>query len=327
MSGKIIEVSCAAGHLDTIRSISDEAEISVISVSMLDEEKTRVSVRLFCDDQKVQATLDRMQMMLPAEAKALILLLPVDAQIGGESTLVKADIDQVAATREELFAEISRGAEYDFNFMLLAFLSTLVCAIGLIENDVAVVIGAMVIAPLLGPNLGLALGAALGDKELMKNAIITNLVGVTLTIGIGILLVLLWNPDLTSDEILARTTVKPGNVILALAAGIAAVQSLTTKLASLLVGVMVAVALVPPATVFGMMLGVQNWELATGSALLLAVNIAAVNLAAQVVFLFRGIRPRTWLEQRAAKEATWINLMVWGVLLGMCVFVLVFHIK
>lgn len=326
MSGKIIELNCNAGHLGTILSSLDSSSASVLSTNYVDEALQRVTVRVFADEQSVQTVLDHLQAQLPEEAEALILLLPVDAQIGGQQSPSKTDTEQVAATREELFTEISRSTELDFNFILLAILSTLVAAIGLIENDVAVVIGAMVIAPLLGPNLGLALGAALGDKDLMKTAIITNATGLLLTVSLGILVVLVWPTELNSQQILSRTVVKPGNVLLALAAGIAAIQSLTTRLASLLVGVMVAVALVPPATVLGMMLGTQQWDLATGSALLLAVNVAAVNLSAQLVFLFRGIRPRTWLAQRSAKQASWINISIWLVLLVLCT-VLIFLLR
>ena len=132
------------------------------------------------------------------------------------------------------------------------------------------------------------------------------------------MLALFWPPNLQSNELISRTHVQPASIVLALAAGIAAVHSLTAKLSNTLVGVMVAVALLPPATVLGMMIGTQNWQLASGAGLLLAVNIASVNLAAQVVFLVRGIRPRTWLAKREAQEATWVNVTFWAVLLLIC---------
>lgn len=280
---------------------------------MHDEE--HVSVRLFVKDHNIQSTLDRLQTSLPTEADAVILMTPVDARIGAENELLESDDGQDLATREELFMEISKGTECDQNFIVLALLATVVAAIGISEDNTAVVIGAMVIAPLLGPNLGLALGAALGDKDLIKSAILTNAVGVGLTIGAAALLSLVWPPSLSSNELLSRTVVQPASVVLALASGIAAVMSLTTRLANVLVGVMVAVALVPPATVFGMMIGTQCWPLAGGAALLLVVNVAAVNLSAQLVFLLRGVRPRTWLAKREAREAIWVNIAVWIMLL------------
>ena len=130
----------------------------------------------------------------------------------------------------------------------------MVVAIGLLENNVAVVIGAMVIAPLLGPNIALALGAALGDMPLIWKAFKTGSAGIGLalffSIGIGI-----WHPmDLDSPELMARTDVGVDSMALALASGAAAVISLTTGLSSVLVGVMVAVALLPPTATLGIML-------------------------------------------------------------------------
>ena len=319
MSGKIIEINCSQSLVDTLTPISEINVVTLLSVSKFTGENPRATLRLFVEEQHIQETLDKVQSILTTDSGALILLLPVDTQVGDDNTLINSEVEQVAATREELFFEISKGTECNANFILLVLLSTIVAAIGLSENNIAVVIGAMVIAPLLGPNLGLALGAALGDKGLIKAAIFTNAVGVTLTIGLSALLTLFWTPELNNTEILSRTEVQLSSIIIAIAAGIAAVQSLTTRLTNLLVGVMVAVALVPPATVLGLTLGMQEWSLAIGAAVLLLVNISAVNLSAQIVFLIRGIRPRTWLEQRKAQQATWINIAVWIVLLIVCV--------
>ena len=86
---------------------------------------------------------------------------------------------------------------------------------------------------------------------------------------------------------------------------------------------MVAVALLPPTTACGMLLGAGDLPGATGAALLLATNVICVNLAAQLVFLVRGVRPRTWLERRAAKESIVLNLVVWGLaLVGLVAIIL-----
>ena len=273
------------------------------------------SIRLFIEIEDVQSTLDKVQALLPATAEPIILLSPIDAQIGEHDNLMKGESEQFLATREELFSNISNGSQLDRNFVLLAVLSTIVASIGIVENNMAVVIGAMVIAPLLGPNLGLALGSVLGDKELIKTAVITNGMGLVITIVTSVLIAIVWSPNLDSSELLSRTQVQYSSIILALASGIAAVVSLTSRLPNTLVGVMVAVALVPPATVFGMMIGIQNWGLANSAGLLLMINIAAVNLSAQLVFIVRGVRPRTWLAKRAAKQSLALNILVWSVLL------------
>lgn len=115
---------------------------------------------------------------------------------------------------------------------------------------------------------------------------------------------------------MSRTYVGMDAVVLALASGAAAVLSLTTGLSSVLVGVMVAVALLPPMATVGLMLGSGQFDLAFGAALLLAVNVVCVNLAAKTVFLFRGIKPRTWLEKRKAKQSMMTYMLFWGISLA-----------
>ena len=163
--------------------------------------------------------------------------------------------------------------------VMLVLLSTIVAAVGLLADNVAVVIGAMVIAPLLGPNLAQALGVALGDRRLAWRALRTNLAGIVLAVALSAAVGALLRGEITSDELLQRTVVGLDSVTLALASGAAAVLSISTGLPSVLVGVMVAVALLPPAATMGIMLGHGLFDLAAGAALLLAVNVVCVNVA------------------------------------------------
>ena len=112
------------------------------------------------------------------------------------------------------------------------------------------------------------------------------------------------------------------SVALALASGAAATLSLTTGLSSVLVGVMVAVALLPPAATLGLMLGSGHAAQAIGAALLLAVNIVSVNLAAKLVFLIKGVRPRTWVEKDKARRAMLSYITVWVVTLIILIIVM-----
>jgi uncharacterized hydrophobic protein (TIGR00341 family) len=225
-----------------------------------------------------------------------------------------------SATREELYNQIEKGARLDGNYLVLVFLSTVVAAIGLLENNVAVIVGAMVIAPLLGPNIALAFAATLGDRDLLQESFKTNLTGLMFALGLSVFIGWLWPVFSPNAEILARTDVGFDGVVLALASGAAAVLSLTSGMASALVGVMVAVALLPPTATLGMVLASGQFEMAAGAALLLAVNIVCVNLSANLVFLVKGVRPRTWIEKRKARQsAVWIGLF-WAVALAVLLF-------
>jgi uncharacterized hydrophobic protein (TIGR00341 family) len=277
-------------------------------------ENGRQAVRLLVDPEHLQNVLDGFQGLLSAEdASVRLLVYPLEVSLprpAEEHEEPKARRSAMA-TREQLYNDVEKGARLDSNFLLLVLLSTIVAAIGLLENNAAVVIGAMVIAPLLGPNIALALATALGDTTLMWRALKTNMAGLLLALGVSIAIALLWPFDMHSHELLARTDVGLDGVALALASGAAAVLSLTTGLSAVLVGVMVAVALLPPTAALGLMLGSGHWSLAGGAGLLLAVNVVCVNLAAKVVFLVKGVKPRTWLEQRQARQSTKLYIIVW----------------
>ena len=183
----------------------------------------------------------------------------------------------------------------------------------------------MVIAPLLGPNIALALAATLGDTSLIWTSLKTNLAGLGLALSISLIIGLILPIDLSSQELISRTYVGMDSVVLALASGAAAVLSLTTGLSSVLVGVMVAVALLPPTATIGLMLGSGQMGLAVGAALLLAVNIVCVNLVAKTVFLARGIKPRTWLEKRKAKQSMVTYMVFW--ILSLLVLLIAIYLR
>jgi uncharacterized hydrophobic protein (TIGR00341 family) len=268
-------------------------------------------MRLLVTDEHVQPVLDTLQTILGAQPMARIIVFPVDATLPHSKSESERREDKASTTREAMYASVDKNARLDINYVVLVILSTVVAAIGLVENNVAVIIGAMVIAPLLGPNLAFGLGTALGDVHLMKKSLQSLFAGIAIAIFLSYLIGLFWPFGIISDELLSRTDVGMDSLALALASGAAAALSMTTGLPSVLVGVMVAVALLPPAATVGLTLGHARPDLAQGAALLLAANVVCVNLAAKVVFLVKGIRPRTWAEKEKAKRGMSIYILVW----------------
>jgi uncharacterized hydrophobic protein (TIGR00341 family) len=311
---KYVEIVCDAGCADNVVALAEQLELSDCRVGPAADNDTLI-LRLLVSDDKLQPALDALQTLLGSQPTTHITVLPVEIALPAAAREEREQEDSASAAREALYAEVEKNARLNANYLVLVLLSTAVAAIGLLKDDVAVVIGAMVIAPLLGPNLAFGLGTALGDTALMRKAALINLVGIGLVVvlaaGIGALRLF----ETSGTELLARTEVGVDSAVLALAAGAAAVLSLTTGLSSVLVGVMVAVALLPPAVVLGVMLGGGQWSLAAGAGLLLAVNLVCVNLACNVVFLIKGVSPRTWFERQRARRATLIYALTWVVTL------------
>ena len=202
------------------------------------------------------------------------MVLPVEIALPKPTEEERREEDSATAAREALYNEVEKSSHLDLNFIVLVMLSTAVAAIGLIKNNVAVVIGAMLIAPLLGPNLAFGLGTALGDISLMRKSALTNSVGIILAVILSVVVGVFWPFDVTSPA-----EVGLDSVALALASGAAAALSLTTGLSSVLVGVMVAVALLPPAVTLGLMIAHGDIGSAVGAGLLLAINVVCINLA------------------------------------------------
>ena len=300
---KLIEVVADAGHLDTLLGVAEQYGALDCWYSQTVEDQRR-SVRMLVADEARQTVLDSLQSLLGTEGNSRIIVLPVEAvlprppSVNGDASGSKGTGPKKSTsglTREELYSEIEKGARLNPNYLILVFLST--------------VVAAMVIAPLLGPNIALAFAATLGDRDLLQESLKTNLAGVAMALGMSFLIGWFWPVEVPGPEILSRTSVGFDGIVLALASGAAAVLSLTSGISSALVGVMVAVAILPPTAALGMMLASGQIGLATGAGLLLAANVVCVNLSANLVFLVKGVRPRTWLEKRKARQsAVWIVL-------------------
>lgn len=225
--------------------------------------------------------------------------------------------------REELYANAVRGGRITRVYLVLVALSSIVASVGILRDNTGVVIGAMVIAPLLGPSVALSLGATLGDGELMRRAIKAAVAGFGIAILISLGLGFVVDIDLTSAELTSRTNIGAPEVALALASGIAAALAFTTGASSALIGVMVAVALLPPTVVLGMLTANGEWTLARGAGLLLLVNLSAVNLTAVGTFVAQGVRPARWWEAARARRSARLAAAAWSMLFVLLVMAIV----
>lgn len=242
------------------------------------------------------------------------LLLPVEAAVPRVEKEEGSDNNEKSVgriSRDELYQDAKESTELSVVFYALVTLSTIVAAGGMLRDNTAVVIGAMVIAPLIGPNMGLALGTTLGDLDLLKRAAVSNvsglLLGFALAVGAGLVLTV----DPAVPELAIRSEVVMSDLLLALAAGVAGALSFTRGISSALIGVMVAVALLPPLVALGLFIGAAQWDVAYGAFLLLFTNVVSVNLAAVCTFLLQGVRPMRWYEAERAKKATRLAIALW----------------
>ncbi len=320
---KYIELVTNADNFDAIMTITEKIEAKDIRFEAPSDDEMQL-FRIIVKDDNFQDAIDYFSRMIDSKSTARLVAMPIEVYLPKQEVVESKEENAAVAAREAIYNDVEKNAYINSNFIVLVVLSTIVATIGLIENNIAVVVGAMVIAPLLGPNIALSLATSLGDTKLMLSSIKTVALGVILSILLAIFIGLLGHFPLDSPEILSRAEVGLDSVILALASGAAAALSVTTGLSSVLVGVMVAVALLPPAVVFGLMLGSGNNDLAANAGILLAVNIICVNLASKIVFLFKNITPRRWVEKEKAKKQMYWYMVTWIIsLLGLLLFIYV----
>lgn len=328
MEQRLLEIVIPTSRAHRVRDIAEENGY----LDMWEEEcvDDRTLFRILTKGDQTELLLDDLESHLSWIDGFRIVILPVEASLPrpeeeeeekeGEEEVDEEEREKKkkAATRisrEELYSDVSAMTKVSTGFIMLVILSALVATVGLYSDSVAVIIGAMVIAPFLGPNVAFSMATTLGDKRLAGLAGKANLTAIGLALAFSIVIGLFLNVDPTNFEISSRTTVGVGDVVLALASGTAGAISITVGVGTALVGVMVAVALLPGLVAFGLLLGAGYVDLAMGAMLLFLINLICVNLSGVVVFLASGVRPRIWWEAEQAKRSTWIAIGMWTVML------------
>lgn len=200
-----------------------------------------------------------------------------------------------SSRREKLIAEIRPQASPGFDFFLLVVLSCSIATLGLIIDSPAVIIGAMLVAPLMSPIIGLGLASITGDTHMLKNAMSALIRGAVLAIVLSALVTLInsYLPIISlhtlPGEVIARTRPTPIDLVIALAGGLAAAYAMTQpNLSAALPGVAIATALMPPLCTIGIGIAIGRWDVAGGALLLFTTNAVTIAFASVLVFFLRG---------------------------------------
>jgi uncharacterized hydrophobic protein (TIGR00341 family) len=319
MSLRLVEIICPAEEQQLVRRVIEKQ--SGATFWKLETVDMRVLFKVILDADDVESVLDPLRDALGDNKRFGAVVLPMSTSIPRveeqQSTAKKeSKSKRERVSREELIEEIGGSAKANGVYALMVVLSTIVASLGLVRDNASVIIGAMVIAPLLGPNMALSLATVLGEGKLARQALRANVVGFSLAILCAGATALVFPLSLESSEVLARTDLHVSDVLIALAAGIAGALVSTTGVAMSLVGVMVAVAILPPTCVAVMLAAQGWWEGASGAALVVVTNIVCVNAAGVGTYLVRGYRPHAWWREDSSRKTALVVLAMWGVLIA-----------
>lgn len=235
----------------------------------------------------------QVQAVLP-EIPELVEMVPSPPGDPKPPSKVEVFFTRDRISTNELYDDIEASLELRPNYLLTVILSALIAALGMHSGQTAVVIGAMIIAPLLGPTMAMAMAATLGDSALGRHAMSTLVVGLFAALAFTFLLGMFIEVNPLEPELRNRTIVHPADTALALACGAAGVLAFSRGTSLSLVGVMIAVALVPPIAAAGLFFGSGDHMLGFKALFLLATNLVCINLAGIATFLVQGLPPRNW---------------------------------
>ena len=206
-------------------------------------------------------------------------------QDNGNWHWVKEKATPIASLNRSLW----RSSVPSFSFHFMLGLSAIIATLGLLANSVAIIIGAMIIAPLMGPIVGMAYSVAMGNRKLLRRSSLTVLKGIILTILASWITASLIGLETVDSEILSRTNPTLIDFGIAMAAGMAGAFANTRRsIADAIPGVAIAVALVPPLSVVGISLSLGKQEFAVGSSLLFLTNLICIIFFGSLVFLFQS---------------------------------------
>lgn len=188
-----------------------------------------------------------------------------------------------------LHLQLSQDSAWSKDFILCTVSSCLIATFGLIANSSAVIIGAMIVAPLMLPLRGLAFSACEGELLLFRRAFL-SIVGATLvSLFLSSFIAQLVGLQEVSSEISARTQPNLIDLGIAISAGaISGFGKVRKGISDTLAGTAIAVALMPPLCVVGISLTMDNYTYALGAFLLYATNLLGITLACMIVFIISG---------------------------------------
>jgi len=222
--------------------------------------------------------------------------------------------------RSKFYSNLASGSRPNFDYYIMVALSSAIATLGLLLNSPAVIIGAMLVAPLMTPILALSLGIATGQRNILFRSFEAMMKGMFLAVGISIIITLIFPSEHLGVEVLSRTEPKILDLLIAIASGIAGAYAMAHgKVKAALPGVAIAAALMPPVCTIGICIARALPVAAEGALLLFTVNLIGISFAAGFILLFLGLHPEK-KEHYKKTTRTILSAFVTVLSLGLILF-------
>jgi uncharacterized hydrophobic protein (TIGR00271 family) len=214
-----------------------------------------------------------------------------------------------------VISSVVAGAALNTDYVALVVASCAIATFGLLENSPAVVIGAMIIAPIMPVIQAAAYGALEGSAPIFWRGAATLALGVLASVALSASLAKVVGLSELGSEILSRTRPNLLDLGIALAAGaIGGFARVRSSIANTLAGTAIAVALMPPLCVAGIGIAVARWQISLGAMFLFATNLLGITLASMIVLLLGG-----YARRRARSALGWTVALTMSIVVPLAV--------
>ncbi|MFC7229334.1 TIGR00341 family protein [Salinirubellus salinus] len=318
---RLVQVLVPKGKIDPVLTALDELDIDCAVFPEIGRGEFEAMVQFPVPPGGVETVLEELSEAGIRE-DSYTIVLATETVVSQRLPALEARFPGLRISREELHARAQDLAPANSTFFAFIVLSTVIATTGLLLDSAATIIGAMVVAPLMGPAISASVGTVLDDAKMASRGVRLQVSGLVVAILVGAALgwvfqqTVLVPPDLDITEvgqIAERTSPNFLSLFLALGSGIAGAISIMRGAGSSLVGVAIAVALVPPAATAG--LGIA-WGLplvTIAAAVLVVVNLLAINISALVIFSLSGFQPIDLGQVRGSRRRLASRIAIIGV--------------
>mgnify|MGYP006270609639 CR=1 FL=1 len=295
---RLVQILIPEGRRAAALAVLDAEAVDYVVFDETSRSDFEALVQFPVPESGLDPVLDRLSEVGIREDAYTIVLAP-ETVVSRRLETLQQKYPGLRISRDELIARAADLAPANSTFFIFIGLSTVIATTGLLLDSAATIIGAMVVAPLMGPAISASVGAVVGDAQLAYRGTLLQLTGLLAAIGTAALLgVVLRHSILVAPGLDIREVpqiaerLNPGllSLVLALGSGVAGALSIVRNVSSALVGVAIAVALIPPAAVSGIGLAWADLAATVASGILVLVNLVAVNLAGLIVLWLAGYR-------------------------------------
>ncbi|MBQ8272789.1 MAG: DUF389 domain-containing protein [Tidjanibacter sp.] len=223
------------------------------------------------------------------------------------------DLREGSAPQAEVIEEVRKGIDFKGTNLWVLMFAVFIASLGLNVNSTAVIIGAMLVSPLMGPITGIGLSLGINDFEMLKASWRNFLLMVAVSLITSTIYFFISPISTAQSELLARTSPTTYDVLIAFFGGLAGMVAQTRKDKAMTVvsGVAIATALMPPLCTAGFGIATGNFNFFFGALYLFTINAVFIAVATYLVVLFLRYEKKTILDPVQQKKNTrYITLVI-----------------